>query len=932
MRTKATALFIAVSLLLALATPAPAQEPKRNLIEEGTSFEVEVDGFSLNIQYLLSHHGKEIQPVFDDTTAVHGKHSLRLDNPLGDKIYLAFRPIRLAKDAEVTVSGYLKGEGKARVQLMRWPWATVASADVDLAGDWTRFSFPGVIKNDQSYFLWILPSIDTKRIWLDALQIEEGRLGEFRPRALDLSASASAPYNTYWVGDDCALDLKLYAARPAEPVHVSVKVLDVFRKEVARKSVDVAMDGREHAALTVPLFTGDRRGSFKTIVEARQGEKVEKEVLTFAVLKEVAEADPFFAFNHKQVFNEDAERRYAENNEQRELVYANAPLGYTLGLMRKVGAGGLRCFRIAEYQKIEKPSGEYVWRDAYVNLQTRAGLRGPLVVLRARGPKWDADPAFPPGRRARKGRIPTMEEWKKYVRAMVSHYRGKVRYYEVVNEPETIFKDVAVYVARLKAAHDVIRETDPDAKIVAPSYSGSRPLPWIEAFCKADGHKWVDVWAIHYAGRTLPERGMDRTTPTWELIRKYREILVKASNGVDKPLWNTEGGSFYWGPEFDHWPVAEDQGRTDIQGEHYRIPNETLVAAYAPRLQLIEKACGIDRLYSFEFGFYYSQNASKATDLWSMYVNCDGSPSPALVTYNAVADIFAGAEPVALLPLEHHVLAAVFEREGKCVAALWKGAPVSEYPGFEKYEAPVWVDVKLRGEALRLMNMLGHPVSAVPRDGDVRLTATAYPLYLTTGIAPAQVAAAFRSARLTLGPRPKLDVAAEDLIQVRQYSAAVDALKKRLAENPKDLKALEMIGVCHTELKALDAAREAFDAALRLDPDSSRANIGMALCIQNDLQLKLAWRVRMAKAAEYMGKGIQATVERVKRERRGEYSDLADAYRYFYLLQGSTHVPGAAAKALEMLEVAKIIDPEAKNFRTQRMVAKQDWLKKQAEK
>ena len=131
MRTRTIARLGAAALLLGSATPAVADAPKRNLLEEGASFEVGVDVFSLNIQYLLSHHGKEIQPVFDDTTAMHGKHSLRLDNPLGDKIYLAFRPIRLAKDAEVTVSGYLKGEGKTPVQLMRWPWATTASADVE---------------------------------------------------------------------------------------------------------------------------------------------------------------------------------------------------------------------------------------------------------------------------------------------------------------------------------------------------------------------------------------------------------------------------------------------------------------------------------------------------------------------------------------------------------------------------------------------------------------------------------------------------------------------------------------------------------------------------------------------------------------------------------------------------------------------------------
>ena len=711
-----------------------------------------------------------------------------------------------------------------------------------------------------------------------------------------------------------------------------MRVLDVFRDEVLNTSIRVETGGRRHVNTRVPLFAADRRGSYRVTVEAKVGDVAEREVLTIGVLKPVARADPFFGFNHKQVFNDDAERRYADNNEQRELVYANSSLTYTLGLMRKAGASSLRCFRTAEYQKIELPSGEYVWRDTYLDLQRQAGLNGPLVVLRARGPTWDADPAFPDARGGRRGRIPTIEEWRKYVQAMVSHYRGKVRYYEVVNEPETIFRDVHVYVDRLKVAHDTIRETDPEARIVAPSYSGSRPLPWLGKFCEAGGHRWVDIWAIHYAGRTLPERGMDRTTPTWELIRAYREILVAANDGVDKPFWNTEGGSFYWNPEYDHWPVAADQGRLDINGEHFRIPNETLVAAYTPRLQLIEKASGLDREYSFEFGFYYSQNASKATDLWSMYVNYDGSPSPALVTYNAVAEIFAGTSPVDILPLQHGVIVTVFERDGTCVAALWKGAPVAEYPGFEKFDCAVRVDVDIPAPALALTNMLGHPLTPEVQGNGVRLIATAFPLYFTSALAPQQIVAAFRSAAYALGPRPPIDATPRELMEVGQYSAAIEALQAHLAATPGDKEALTETGTCYSKLRKYAEAETFFRRALLLDPDSVRANAGMATCFQNAATPGLPWGERMAKAAAYMGKAVGPTVDRVNRERQGSYTDLADIYQCFYFLQGSTHVPGNAAEALRLLQTAKHIDPQAGNFRTKRMVTAEPKLKARAQK
>ena len=82
-------LWSVMGICLLSAIPAGAAE---NLLEDGASFEVGFDGFNLNNQYLFSHRGREIEAVFDDTTAVHGSYSLRLDNPLLDKIYLTFRP------------------------------------------------------------------------------------------------------------------------------------------------------------------------------------------------------------------------------------------------------------------------------------------------------------------------------------------------------------------------------------------------------------------------------------------------------------------------------------------------------------------------------------------------------------------------------------------------------------------------------------------------------------------------------------------------------------------------------------------------------------------------------------------------------------------------------------------------------------------------
>ena len=466
------------------------------------------------------------------------------------------------------------------------------------------------------------------------------------------------------------------------------------------------------------------------------------------------------------------------------------------------------------------------------------GLSDPLIILNAHPPEWaemilvkDVKKyAFDNSRKA----IPLMDHWTRYVRAMITHYKGLSRYYEVVNEPETIFPRPDIYVDYLKEAYEIIKEVAPDAQVVAPSYSGRRPIEWIEGFVEAGGHKYTDIWAIHYAGRTFPEQGMDEKTYTWDLIRKYRKILTDANGGKDKPLWNTEGGSFYWMEGFDHWPQPD---QPDQYAEHRPVRSESLAAAYVPRLQLVEKGSGMDRLYSFEFGFYYSQNASKSRDYRSRFINWDGSPSPALVTYSVAANYFAGTTPVAIFPRhieatpEHYALILVFERQGKTVGAIWKGAPIGEWSGFEAYDPPVIVDADLSQGELAVTDMLGRLAGIETQSDGVRFVASAFPQYFTSPLAPTAVADTFRRATVTLGPRPPIDAPFERLFAERHYSAAVALMDEKLKKNPKQVSFLMHKARALVELKKVIQSRECLRAALAVDPDSYEANylLGKAL-------------------------------------------------------------------------------------------------------
>src|SRR3989337_1266063 len=88
-----------------------------------------------------------------------------------------------------------------------------------------------------------------------------------------------------------------------------------------------------------------------------------------------------------------------------------------------------------------------------------------------------------------------IDDWKDYVTALVSHYKGKIKAWEIWNEVnafDTFFKTGSVekYVELLKAAYPVIKEIDPQAKVVGCVTTGV-DIEFIEAVFKSGGFDYM---------------------------------------------------------------------------------------------------------------------------------------------------------------------------------------------------------------------------------------------------------------------------------------------------------------------------------------------------------------------------------------------------------------------------------------------------------
>ncbi|MGB2781925.1 MAG: fibronectin type III domain-containing protein, partial [Phycisphaerae bacterium] len=118
------------------------------------------------------------------------------------------------------------------------------------------------------------------------------------------------------------------------------------------------------------------------------------------------------------------------------------------------------------------------------------------------------------------------------VTAWVTEMQGKVKYWEIINEPN-LFISVDDYVALLQTAYSIIKGIDPAAIVMGPD-TCSVDLPWNEAFMEAGGGNYIDAYSIHdYEGN-----GIDPFHWIWKM-NSVRALMDTYGIGT-MPIWQTE--------------------------------------------------------------------------------------------------------------------------------------------------------------------------------------------------------------------------------------------------------------------------------------------------------------------------------------------------------------------------------------------------------
>jgi hypothetical protein len=239
----------------------------------------------------------------------------------------------------------------------------------------------------------------------------------------------------------------------------------------------------------------------------------------------------------------------------------------------------------SQWADVNPQPGVYDWSglDARV---AAAAARGADVIytLGGRTPRWassrpDTPTPYGPGGCAE----PSSEAlWQEWVRAVVTRYKGRVRYWEVWNEPDLdgfYCGPASRLVDLTRLAKQVVAAVDPAARLVSPSMSGFEGAGGLDYFLAAGGGAYVDIIGYHF----YVNKPEDVT-----LTMLNVKAVLERYGAQNLPLWNTEQGWFDGDPPLDLLPP--DTG-----------------AAYLARSMLLGWAWGQRRYYFYTWDNRFSQ-------------------------------------------------------------------------------------------------------------------------------------------------------------------------------------------------------------------------------------------------------------------------------------------------------------------------------------
>ncbi len=278
------------------------------------------------------------------------------------------------------------------------------------------------------------------------------------------------------------------------------------------------------------------------------------------------------------------------------------------------------------WQQLEPKRGQWDFSrlDKYVAMAalTKVDLLLPLAMT----PQWaSARPAEASGYSSGNAAEPrAIDDWRNYVEMVGTRYRGKIKLFEIWNEPNA--KDhytgnVEKLVELTCEAHRILKGIDPGIRIVSPAVVGATQVQYLDKFLSLGGKNCIDVVGYHFY---VPKLRPEAMVP---VMRDVREVMRR--NGLqDKPLWNTETG----------WWIANGDGTPDhpmvAKGGWKKLDLDREAGEYLEHAFLLARAEGVERFYWYSWDNPYGLGMLDPTS---------GKPKPMVEAWRRTVSRLLGA-------------------------------------------------------------------------------------------------------------------------------------------------------------------------------------------------------------------------------------------------------------------------------------------------
>ncbi|MFD0713122.1 Ig-like domain-containing protein [Paenibacillus sp. GCM10027626] len=291
-----------------------------------------------------------------------------------------------------------------------------------------------------------------------------------------------------------------------------------------------------------------------------------------------------------------------------------------------------------------------------------------------------------------------------FVYDAVSRYKGKVRQWEMPNEPEIVSKPYipAEFVQLQKIAYLNMKKADPDAMLLAGDHTSSvrSVLP---KELELGSYDYADAFSYHpYVYNAMPDDNLK------EMVDGVKE-LVNAYGGW-KDYYLTEGG----------WPTAK-AGYPSVTEETQR---DYIVRAFLNYMIT-------DQVKAYEYYNYKNDGTDdRYYDIFWGITDNDGRPKLAYTAVNQLMTSLDKARYVGTWNTGDPAVAVhVFLNDGVPVIAAWKKVDHKDNPAVKPPTSEVTLPFALSGVEVKDIN--GAALQAAETGGKARFVVSGSPIYIT---------------------------------------------------------------------------------------------------------------------------------------------------------------------------------------------------------